>query len=56
MKFMNYGYEPIAHIDTIYRLLIDEAYYRFQLPGNPEGIIISTDGDSRVDRCWKLDI
>jgi len=41
-----------AHIGTVRRLLMDEAYQRFQLLGNPEGIIISTDGDSRVDCCW----
>ena len=41
-----------AHIGTVRRLLMDEAYYRFQLLANPDGIIISTDGDSRVDSCW----
>jgi len=41
-----------AHIGTVRRLLMDEAYQRFQLLENPDGIIISTDGDSRVDACW----
>lgn len=41
-----------AHIGTVRRLLMDEAYHRFQLLNNPDGIIISTDGDSRVDSCW----
>jgi len=41
-----------AHIGTVRRLLMDEAYHRFQLLDNIDGIIISTDGDSRVDSCW----
>jgi glycosyltransferase involved in cell wall biosynthesis len=41
-----------AHIGTVRRLLMDEAYHRFQILDNPDGIIISTDGDSRVDSCW----
>ena len=41
-----------AHIGTVRRLLMDEAYYRFQSLANRDGIIISTDGDSRVDSCW----
>jgi len=41
-----------AHIGTVRRLLMDEAYHRFQLLDKPDGIIISTDGDSRVDSCW----
>jgi len=41
-----------AHIGTVRRLLMDEAYQRFQLLDNMEGIIISTDGDSRVDSQW----
>jgi len=42
----------VAHIGTVRRLLMDEAYHRFQIVDNPDGIIISTDGDSRVDSCW----
>ena len=41
-----------AHIGTVRRLLMDEAYQRFEVLNNPDGIIISTDGDSRVDSCW----
>jgi glycosyltransferase involved in cell wall biosynthesis len=44
--------KPHAHIGTVRRLLMDEAYQRFQILDNPDGIIISTDGDSRVDSCW----
>ena len=44
--------KPHAHIGTVRRLLMDEAYQRFQAPDKPDGIIISTDGDSRVDSCW----
>lgn len=44
--------KPHAHIGTVRRLLMDEAYQRFQTLGKPDGIIISTDGDSRVDSCW----
>lgn len=44
--------KPEAHIGTVRRLLMDEAYQRFQQLAHIDGIIISTDGDSRVDPSW----
>lgn len=41
-----------AHIGTVRRLLMDEAYQRYEQLKDTDGIIISTDGDSRVDRHW----
>ena len=40
-----------AHIGTVRRLLMDEAYRRLQL-NNSNGIIASTDGDTEVDKQW----
>lgn len=44
--------KPEAHIGTVRRLLMDEAYHRFERLAETDGIIISTDGDSRVDHHW----
>ncbi len=40
-----------AHIGTVRRLLMDEAFRRHMLNGH-DGIILSTDGDTEVDECW----
>lgn len=45
-----------AHIGTVRRLLMDEAYRRFVLRGKLDGIIASTDGDSEVDEYWVQNI
>lgn len=42
----------IAHIGTVRRLLMDEAYNRFIKNNKSDGIIASTDGDSEVDKLW----
>ncbi|MBE9584230.1 glycosyltransferase [Mucilaginibacter sp. JRF] len=44
--------EPDAHIGTVRRLMMDEAYERFISIGHLFGIIVSTDGDSEVDSQW----
>lgn len=44
--------KEIAHIGTIRRMLMDEAYLRFMNNNKPEGIIASTDGDSEVQENW----
>ena len=44
--------QEYAHIGTVRRMLMDEAYARFMKLGRPEGIIVSTDGDSEVDKNW----
>lgn len=41
-----------AHVGMVRRLLMDEAYERFMRIGRPDGIIVSTDGDSQVDQHW----
>ena len=41
-----------AHIGTVRRMLMDEAYNRFMKLDRPTGIIVSTDGDSEVDKNW----
>lgn len=41
-----------AHIGTVRRIMMDEAYERFLSIGRPLGIIVSTDGDSEVDSQW----
>jgi len=41
-----------AHIGMVRRLMMDEAYDRFMVIGQPKGIIVSTDGDSEVDTHW----
>jgi hypothetical protein len=41
-----------AHIGWVRKLLMDEAYRRFQLIGRDLGIIASTDGDTRVASTW----
>ena len=43
---------PVAHIGKARRLLMDEAYRRFMSNQKPDGIIVSTDGDSQVDAKW----
>lgn len=40
-----------AHIGTVRRMLMDEAYRRLQF-NNCNGIIASTDGDTEVDTQW----
>ncbi len=42
----------VAHIGTVRRMLMDEAYNRFIRNNNAKGIIASTDGDSEVDEAW----
>ncbi len=44
--------EEQAHIGTVRRLLMDEAYNRMLCANNPDGIIASTDGDTIVDSQW----
>lgn len=41
-----------AHVGWARKLLMDEAYRRFQLLGYDRGIIASTDGDTRVTSTW----
>jgi hypothetical protein len=41
-----------AHVGWVRKLLMDEAYRRFQLIGRDSGIIASTDGDTRVASTW----
>jgi len=41
-----------AHVGMVRRLLMDEAYERFMSINRPDGIIVSTDGDSQVDQHW----
>lgn len=43
---------PHAHVGTVRRKLMDEAYQRFRDAGIGEGIIASTDGDSQVGAQW----
>ncbi|MGB3310170.1 MAG: glycosyltransferase [Nodosilinea sp.] len=43
--------EQETYIGRVRQLLMDEAYRRLSGLGR-QGIIASTDGDSRVDRCW----
>ncbi|MCF2489192.1 glycosyltransferase family A protein [Dyadobacter sp. CY347] len=45
-----------AHIGTVRRLLMDEAYKRLTLSGSDDGIIASTDGDTIVDSQWVFQI
>ena len=40
-----------AHIGTVRRLLMDEAFRRHNINGR-DGIILSTDGDTEVDAAW----
>ena len=42
----------LAHIGTVRKLLMDEAYRRFQLLGNDLGIIASIDADTVADPEW----
>ncbi|MFD1257690.1 glycosyltransferase [Mucilaginibacter terrae] len=44
--------KPDAHIGTVRRMMMDEAYERFMSIGQAKGIIVSTDGDSEVDSQW----
>ncbi len=41
-----------AHIGRARQLIMDEAYRRFMVLNQQQGIIASTDGDSQVDRKW----
>jgi GT2 family glycosyltransferase len=41
-----------AHVGWVRKLLMDEAYRRFQLIGRDLGVIASTDGDTRVAATW----
>ncbi len=41
-----------AHVGWVRKLLMDEAYRRFQLLGYGRGVIASTDGDTRVASTW----
>ena len=41
-----------AHVGWVRKLLMDEAYKRFQLIGRDLGVIASTDGDTRVASTW----
>lgn len=40
---------PVAHVGTARRLLMDEACRRFRYLHRPQGIILSTDADTRPD-------
>lgn len=44
--------QPIAHIGTVRRLLMDAAYHRLVSVAGERGIIVSTDADSEVDPYW----
>jgi glycosyltransferase involved in cell wall biosynthesis len=46
----------LAHIGTVRKLLMDEAYRRFQVLGNNRGIIASIDGDTSADIRWLFQI
>lgn len=48
--------EQRAHIGTARRFLMDMAYNRFDFLDKPNGIIASTDGDTRVDTYWISEI
>jgi glycosyltransferase involved in cell wall biosynthesis len=41
-----------AYIGWVRKVLMDEAYRRFALIGNDNGVIASTDGDTRVSKTW----
>jgi len=41
-----------AHVGTARRILMDAAYRRLMEVTGEKGIIVSTDGDSEVDRFW----
>ncbi len=43
--------KPNAHIGTVRRMLMDEAFRRHKENG-VDGIILSTDGDTEADGCW----
>ncbi len=45
-----------AHIGTVRRMLMDEAYNRFSAQNKPRGIIASTGGDTQVDSQWVANI
>lgn len=44
--------QPVAHIGTVRRLLMDAAYHRLVSVAGERGIIVSTDADSEVDPYW----
>jgi hypothetical protein len=48
--------KPIAHIGTVRRMLMDEAYRRLTSVAGGKGIIVSTDADSQVDKHWICNI
>jgi hypothetical protein len=48
--------KPIAHIGTVRRMLMDEAYRRLTSVAGGKGIIVSTDADSQVDKNWICNI
>jgi glycosyltransferase involved in cell wall biosynthesis len=41
-----------AYIGWVRKLLMDEAYHRLSLLGKQDGVIASTDGDTRVSKTW----
>lgn len=45
-----------ANVGTARRLLMDDACKRLRQVGRPQGIIASTDGDTRVDTDWLAQI
>lgn len=42
----------LAHVGAARRILMDQAYRRFREAGQGQGIIASTDGDTRVAQTW----
>ncbi len=48
--------EERANIGTARRFLMDKAFDRFTFLKKPQGIIASTDGDTKVDKFWIYEI
>lgn len=53
----NVNFAPnLANVGTVRRLLMDAAYDRLMSVTGTKGVIISTDGDSEVDKQWIFQI